>query len=118
MTKNPTSFDRRLRLLIAREFASRGYYLDAESFFERVGLTELNSDELALLVVCAAGAKSQASFDSRLERLKKIDATAAQQLRDSLAASIPPTTPSHFKRAFGFVRDVAAKLKRAKKACS
>ena len=118
MTKNPTSFDRRLRLLIAREFASRGYYLDAEGFFGCVGLTELNSDELALLVVCAAGTKSQASFDSRLERMEKIDATSAQQLRDSLAASLPPTTPSHFKTALGFIRNVAAKLKRAKKACS
>ena len=85
MTQNPTPFDRRLRLLIAREFASRGYYLDAESFFEGIGLAEFDSDELALLALCANKMQSEAVFGSRIERLEKLDPSLATQIRNSMA---------------------------------
>lgn len=57
MRSQNSPFERRLRLLIAQEFAARGYYLDAEGFFDRVPLHELESDELELLASVALAAK-------------------------------------------------------------
>lgn len=45
---------RRLRLLVAREFATRGYHLDVEGMFERVGTETMNEEELELLAKAAA----------------------------------------------------------------
>lgn len=69
MIKNSSPFDRRLRLLIAREFAARGYYLEAEGFFHRVSLEDLDIEELDLLGNTALAAKNKKQAVSRFERL-------------------------------------------------
>ena len=46
--------ERRLRLLVAREFAARGYYLDAEGMYVGSKLEQMSSEELELLAKVAA----------------------------------------------------------------
>jgi hypothetical protein len=70
--RSPNSpFERRLRLLIAQEFAARGYYLDAEAYFDRVPLHDLELDELELLAKVAMAAKHKSLAISRLEEWKR-----------------------------------------------
>lgn len=71
MRSQNSPFERRLRLLIAQEFAARGYYLDAEGFFDRVPLHELEVDELELLASVALAAKHKELAISRFEEWKR-----------------------------------------------
>lgn len=48
------AFDQRLRLLMARDYAARGYYLEAEGMFANVSMDSLAVDELELLAKAAA----------------------------------------------------------------
>ena len=48
------AFDQRLRLLMARDYAARGYYLEAEGMFANVNMDSLAVDELELLAKTAA----------------------------------------------------------------
>lgn len=48
------AFDQRLRALIARDYAARGYYLEAEGMFANVSMDSLAVDELELLAKAAA----------------------------------------------------------------
>ena len=47
-------FARRFRLLLAQEFASRGYLLDAEGFFKDQRMEDMSTAELDLLARVAA----------------------------------------------------------------
>lgn len=116
MLTNPTPFERRLRLLIAREFASRGYYLDAEGFYNRVEIPDLNADELVLLIHCATATNAQSPLDARMKHLAHLDPTLALQLRETLKSAKPPASLS--SRAFNFLQKACCFLKRGKKACS
>lgn len=83
-------FERRLRLLIAQEFAARGYYLDTEGFFDRVPLHELELDELELLASVALAAKHKPLAISRFEewrRRKPNDKTAQAGLDEAITIS-------------------------------
>jgi hypothetical protein len=71
MRSQNSPFERRLRLLIAQEFAARGYYLDAEGFFDRVPLHELELDELELLAKVALAAKHKSLAISRFEEWRR-----------------------------------------------
>lgn len=115
MTTNPPPFERRLRLLVAREFASRGYYLDAEGFYNRVGITDLDADELVLLVHCATATNAQSHLDSRMKHLEHLNPALARQLHETLKSAKPPTSFS--SRAFTFLQKACCFLKRGKKAC-
>ena len=53
-SKVPTVFEQRLRLIIAREFAARGYYLDVEGMYEGTITEALSPEELELLAKVAA----------------------------------------------------------------
>jgi hypothetical protein len=64
-------FTRRLRLLLAQEFAARGYYLDAESFYLHVPEHELGTNDLELLIKTAVARQDHQLTETRLERLKK-----------------------------------------------
>jgi hypothetical protein len=46
--------ERRLRLLVAREFAARGYYLDAEGMYVQSKAEQMGTEELELLAKVAA----------------------------------------------------------------
>jgi hypothetical protein len=70
MDTQNSPFKRRLRLLLAQEFAARGYFLDAESFYGRVPLNSLQSDELELLCRVAMASGEEALAHLRLEALK------------------------------------------------
>lgn len=67
-----SSFQRRLRMLLAQEFAARGYFLDAESFYDRIPLQSLETDELELLLRIAMASKETALAALRLDALEKI----------------------------------------------
>ena len=71
MRSQNSPFERRLRLLIAQEFAARGYYLDAEGFFDRMPLHELEFDELELLASVALAAKHKPLAISRFEEWRR-----------------------------------------------
>jgi hypothetical protein len=89
--RSPNSpFERRLRLFIAQEFAARGYYLDAEGFFDRVPLHELELDELELLASVALAAKHKPLAISRFEewRSRKPEDKNAQFGLDEAKAMI------------------------------
>jgi hypothetical protein len=83
-------FGRRLCLLVAQEFAARGYHLDAEGFFDRVPLHELELDELELLARAALAARHQPLAISRFEEWKrrKPDDKTAQAGLDEAKAMI------------------------------
>lgn len=73
---NPVNIvERRLRLLITRELASRGHYLDAERLYEDMAVHSLSADELALLGEVAFGIDDVKLARQRLERLIEVDAT-------------------------------------------
>jgi hypothetical protein len=74
-------FERQLRLFVAREFASRGYYLDVESFYDQFTLSELNLEELSLLARCAAASHTEKTFHARLHKIEQLDKTMADSLR-------------------------------------
>lgn len=71
MRSQKSLFERRLRLLIAQEFAARGYYLDAEAYFDRMPLHDLELDELELLAQVALAAKHKSLAISRFEEWKR-----------------------------------------------
>ena len=88
MRSKNSPFERRLRILIAQEFAARGYYLDAESFFDGLPLHELELDELVLLANLALAAKHKPLAISRFEewrRRKPNDQTAQAGLDEAKA---------------------------------
>ena len=68
-TPDALSFDRRLRLLIATEFASRGYYLDAEGMFAEARGEALTVDELELLAKIAANRGDWHAAELRFKNL-------------------------------------------------
>lgn len=86
MITNPAPFERRLRLFVAREFASRGYYLDAEGFYHQITLDRLNVDELSLLANVALAAGNQHQAVSRFERLLHMQPDS-RQAQDGLLAA-------------------------------
>jgi len=89
--RSPNSpLERRLRLLVAQEFAARGYYLDAEEFFGRVPMHDLDLDELELLAKVALAAKHKSLAISRFEEWthRKPDDKTAQAGLDEAKAMI------------------------------
>jgi len=80
------SFPRRLRLLLAQEFAARGYYLEAEGFFHQVSVDDLDAEELALLGRVALAVKNQKQAVSRFERLVRLQPTNQEAKAGLLAA--------------------------------
>ena len=88
MHSQNSPFERRLRLLIAQEFAARGYYLDAEGFFDRMPLHELELDELELLASVALAAKHKPLAILRFEEwtLRRPDDKTAQAGLDEAKA--------------------------------
>lgn len=83
---NDHSFQRRLRLLLAQEFAARGYFLEAEGFFHQVPVEDLDAEELALLAKVALAAKNQKQAISRFERLIRLQPTNEDAKAGRLAA--------------------------------
>lgn len=72
MDAHHLTFQRRLRLLLAQEFAARGYYLDAESFFHGLTDESLIAEELTLLAKVALAARNRRLAVSRFERLARL----------------------------------------------
>jgi hypothetical protein len=73
---------------MTQEFAARGYYLDAEGFFDRVPLHELELDELELLASVALAGKHKPLAIIRFEewrRRKPNDITAQAGLDEAKA---------------------------------
>ena len=86
MQASQSQFQRRLRLLLAQEFAARGYFLDAEGFFHQVPVEDLDAEELALLAKVALAAKNQKQAVSRFERLIRLQPTNEEAKAGLLAA--------------------------------
>jgi Flp pilus assembly protein TadD len=86
MQASQSQFQRRLRLLLAQEFAARGYFLDAEGFFHQVPVEDLDAEELALLAKVALAAKNQKQAVSRFERLVRLQPTNQEAKGGLLAA--------------------------------
>jgi len=86
MQSSHSQFQRRLRLLLAQEFAARGYFLDAEGFFHQVSVQDLDAEELALLGKIALVAKNQKQAVSRFERLIQLQPTNHEAKAGLLAA--------------------------------
>ena len=107
MRSQNSPFERRLRLLIAQEFAARGYYLDAEGFFDRVPFSELNNEELALLarIALAGGNKSLAMvrFDE-WSRREPSNAEAQSGLAEAQTLSGLPSLRAKMAEFMGSLR--------------
>jgi len=86
MQASQSHFQRRLRLLLAQEFAARGYFLEAEGFFHQVSVEDLDGEELALLGKVALAAKNQKQAVSRFERLIHLQPTNQEAKAGLLAA--------------------------------
>lgn len=86
MPTDHSHFQRRLRLLLAQEFAARGYFLEAEGFFYQVSVEDLDAEELALLGKVALAAKNQKQAVSRFERLIRLQPTNQEAKAGLLAA--------------------------------
>jgi len=71
-------FERRLRLLIAREFASRGYYLDVEGMFSDTRHEGISVEESELLANVAAKRGDWHIAEVRFKRLALAFADTAQ----------------------------------------
>ena len=86
MQASHSQFQRRLRLLLAQEFAARGYYLEAEGYFNQVSVEHLDVEELALLAKVALAAKNQKQAVSRFERLIRLQPTNEEAKAGLMAA--------------------------------
>lgn len=64
-------FQHRLRRLLAQEFAARGYYLDVESFYDRIPLQSLEVADLELLLQVALASREIPLARVRLVALEK-----------------------------------------------
>jgi len=65
----PDPLERRLRLLVAREFASRGYGLDVEGMYENARVEAMTPEELELLANVAAQRGDWSRAEKRFELL-------------------------------------------------
>ena len=103
MRSQNSPFERRLRLLIAQEFAARGYYLDAEGFFDRVPFSELNHEELAFLarIALAGGNKSLATV--RFEEWSRREPSNAEAQSGLAEAQTLSDLPSLRAKMTGFM---------------
>lgn len=86
MTINHSLFQRRLRLLLAKEFAARGYFLEAEGFFHQVPIGGLGVEELALLSKMALISGNQKLAKLRFQQLLKLQPTNQEAKAGLLAA--------------------------------
>ena len=83
----PDPLERRLRLLVAREFAARGYCLDVEGMYEHARTDAMTPEELELLAKVAALSGDWAAAERRFELLGRRTADAAELSRwENLAA--------------------------------
>jgi len=73
--------ERRLRLLLAREFASRGYWLDAESLYQGSRTGTMSAAEMELLACVAAQRGDWSRTEKRFESLAEICSDPEQRSR-------------------------------------
>ncbi len=97
MEVHNSPFQRRMRLLLAQEFAARGYYLDAESFYERLPLHSLKTDELELLVKTAVASGDKTQTVIRFEALEKLS-PQSEVLQAIRAVREQAKNPGHCKQ--------------------
>jgi len=79
--------ERRLRLLVAREFAARGYYLDAESFYDGGRMETMEDEELELLARVAAQRGDWSRAERRFVSLAENGAGGEMRVRAGELAS-------------------------------
>lgn len=75
MSKSAAIIERRLRLLFAREFASRGYYFEAETYFSCLQRSQLDPEELLLMARIACATNRFDCATQLVERLVELQPT-------------------------------------------
>jgi|GEM_PF-2488976 len=109
MSASHNPFERRLRLLLAQEFASRGYYLEAEGFFHQVSMEDLDAEELTLLAKVALSSKNQKQAITRFERLASLQPVNETAKAGLLAAQNMKQGIWQSLRSIGKSRNLPAK---------